>query len=1257
MGWDTLHPELDFILNLKRLLLGTWREDQGVGAPAAHAHMSELPRLLLLWFLSFFVSPGLLRYFFAWICLILGPLGIYFLTKRLLPRRLNLSIRKRAAFIAALSYLCNLGTVQHFHVFFEMFATQYAALPFLMLTAVRAVSLSRAGDYACFFFLAAISAPMAYAPHLWWAFFIGFAVWLFTWAFLENSLIKARRAALLLGLSTAANAYWLLPHLHYVFSGRGAQVALSKIHSLFSPEAFLHNAAYGTLRNLLLLRNYLFDWLYFDSFQGKFKMLLWEWFRQLQNWELFALALAGTSLLGIPLSRRARLYPLFAYFSVMLLCAFMLINANPPFAWIFRRLQENYPMFAEGLRFPFTKFSILWMVGLSLFLSEALAVMFKFCVALTRPWGRIPVECTFVLIATAIVGYGAPLFKGGLFSPAITTPLPDHYRQLFAFMRTQPQQARAVLFPLHTLQGWEYHSWGFQGAGFLWFGMPQPLLTRDFDRWSRHNEAFYREAVAALYACPPLPADLDPAVSNCYKRCARKLNRILQKYETTFVLIDKSIIDPQNRSAHSLLRFRESELMLKLTSWVKIFERGPLSVWRKKEGRGSPSSFISVPPYYRRALVPGEFLLSDPAYDHLGDYIQAQTGGEGTVRSFPFADLMREELTHWSLRSSTGGAKKLSFPRRIELSGGKGGSLIEFPGFKPGEGVPFLIQFRRRGKDLVLQVLPAYRLHFAGRNVRPHALLRMRIQLPRKGKGDFWLAALGRLLRIPATTAQRRVFSSFRVSERIEIAILSSPLLPSVRPAIPVYKQRVWRCRYQEGVSRQRTPRTRTGRLRTSWGQIPICLRVPIKARDREDMLLISLPIRGAQSVLSHACLKLVGRDQKNCGVYRIENPEDTHSSPHLDLLAMGYPASQAAYLELEAYVLNKRRRRARTFPVPPPEIRWKESLFRFSVGGAIWRRIMRPRPVSAAQPIKDVVLSLTLGEHMPLVFHRIGKATCFRANAKYSCRRPSILGSFPALFEAKQGAVYAEPLTFPFLNPNMSALIHIRGDKLHGRGLKFVVGDQNHLAPLDLQHLAHRRGFEDLLRIPSRPAYRGSALLLIIQNRSIGGIPSINKLEHISLFDAPFDWAARISIPPRSEPISDGKLKNAAALIEARRLGGTHYSALVYVQSSSGKAPALITLAQGYEQGWQAWGIPHASAPLVPLVWIVPWLMGERLEHVTFNGWANGWLLPKEAQGEWRIEMVYVPQYLQWIGFFVFVVALLQVVGRLCALRVIWRT
>ena len=129
-SWDTLHPELNFPLNFKRLIFGVWRAEQGLGAAAGHSHMADLPRVFILWLLHFILPLSTLRYSYIFLCLILGPLGIYHLTKYLFKK-------SQLALLAALAYIFNLATVQIFYVPFEMFPTQYASLPWIILLSLK----------------------------------------------------------------------------------------------------------------------------------------------------------------------------------------------------------------------------------------------------------------------------------------------------------------------------------------------------------------------------------------------------------------------------------------------------------------------------------------------------------------------------------------------------------------------------------------------------------------------------------------------------------------------------------------------------------------------------------------------------------------------------------------------------------------------------------------------------------------------------------------------------------------------------------------------------------------------------------------------------------------------------------------------------------------------------------------------------------------------------------------------------------------
>ena len=78
-GWDNLHPEFDFGLNIKRSIFAVWQEYQGVGLLGGMAHAADLPRQIFLLFLSLFLPLNSLRYIWTFIMLFVGSAGAYFL--------------------------------------------------------------------------------------------------------------------------------------------------------------------------------------------------------------------------------------------------------------------------------------------------------------------------------------------------------------------------------------------------------------------------------------------------------------------------------------------------------------------------------------------------------------------------------------------------------------------------------------------------------------------------------------------------------------------------------------------------------------------------------------------------------------------------------------------------------------------------------------------------------------------------------------------------------------------------------------------------------------------------------------------------------------------------------------------------------------------------------------------------------------------------------------------------------------------------
>ncbi len=573
-GWDTLHPEFDLKTAFARVLNGVWRADQGLGAVAGHSHMAELPRIIFLWIESLLFPLAFLRYSYFFLMLIAGILGMFFLTKKIIGRKNGSSI----AFLSGLTYLANLGTVQIFIVPFEMFAVQYAALPWILITATRFLSQGKLKDLFFFFLIIIAASPMAYAATLWYAFFICFT--LFILIFAGKNQVK--RALLLIGTTILLNLYWILPNVYFTVT-HARQVQQSKVNQLFSPEAFAKNQEFGTITNVPILKSFLFDWQLVNPKTHQFEEVMARWESHLAHpaIQAFGYLVFVLALFGIIQSFRRRNRIGIAMLPLFVIPFFFLLNGTFPINRLFDAIGTVSPILKEALRFPFTKFSILFMVAISFYVGQGLAFIFNRFKSLSK---GIVISYT---IASLI--YFLPAFQGNLIHPAMRVTIPNEYFAMFDWFRKQNPDGRVALLPIYTFWGWTYYSWGlpasgyagrqlqagYQGAGFLQFGIPQPIMDRDYNRWSTYNELYQREMSYAIYSQnPTIIADL------------------LAKYHIQWILLDRSVISPGNEDS-SLLLWRIPALLEQTgqVTLVKIFGND-LSIYKVTENNSIQSTTI-----------------------------------------------------------------------------------------------------------------------------------------------------------------------------------------------------------------------------------------------------------------------------------------------------------------------------------------------------------------------------------------------------------------------------------------------------------------------------------------------------------------------------------------------------------------------------------------------------------------------------------------------------------------------------------------
>jgi len=109
-------------------------------------------------------------------------------------------------------------------------------------------------------------------------------------------------------------------------------------------------------------------------------------------------------------------------------------------------------------------------------------------------------------------------------------------------------------------------------------------------------------------------------------------------------------------------------------------------------------------------------------------------------------------------------------------------------------------------------------------------------------------------------------------------------------------------------------------------------------------------------------------------------------------------------------------------------------------------------------------------------------------------------------------------------------------------------------------------------------------------------------------------------------QPSSELTLTNLTSLSRRWKKDTYQYGG----QVSNSNDICLVTLSQGYHQGWVA--VTLSDFKVLP--------------HVQYNGWANAWLLPK---GQSSIMIFFVPQLLNTIGYVVLGIAGVWFMKTIC--------
>lgn len=589
-GWDNLHPEFNFLANIKRAFFGVWQEYQGLGTIGGMGLAADLPRQIILFIASVVVPNSILRYAFHFSMLGVGAVGAYLFIKDMVLYRFDEEAKRRASFLGALFYLFNLATVQMFYVPFEPFSAHFGFLPWLFYANIHFVRMKDQKSLLFLFLINLLAVMQNSVATFFYVYLAMLAILLFVVWRIQK---RAREVIIALIILISVNAFWLFPNIYYVFNKTGEHI-IAKTNLMATEDDFLMNKKYGNLQNSMLLKGFWFDNKQL-TVDGKIQYQMGVWREHLQNPFISAIgySLFIVCVLGIFIAIKKRLWGGIFLLPIFLI-SFTILSSDTPVFSFFASLFYKLPLFAQIFRFPFTKFAVLTAFLLSMYF--AVFSLFLFARMKQKRWKNF----LFFISTGLFTIYCFPIFSGKFFYDRNRLKIPQEYFAVFDFFKNQNPNERIANFPQTAYWEWTFYQWNYTGAGILWNGIAQPTLDRAFDAWGKENENYYHEVSYAVYS------------GN-----AQLFRNIVDKYQIRWLLIDESTVNPNSAKATDIGKLRE---MISKFEDIQLVKRiGTIEIYqvssrdKVKDYLFLASNPVSVNPY--------QWNNNDVAFEEGGNYI------------------------------------------------------------------------------------------------------------------------------------------------------------------------------------------------------------------------------------------------------------------------------------------------------------------------------------------------------------------------------------------------------------------------------------------------------------------------------------------------------------------------------------------------------------------------------------------------------------------------------------------------------------
>jgi len=553
---DNYSPELNPKLSFSRYLQSpAWRGYRVLGF-ASESEQSDLFRSGIFIALETFLPSWLIGQFFYLLSILIGSLSIGSLTKKLIKKSKLKEYSNWAYLISGIIYFSTLWTMWLLYQNMAPYISNFAFLPLLLLCIYRYIDKEKVKNAFLLFIVSILFSSTFVIATLFIVDFI--FIFLFTVFILLNKTDSfkdfLKRGLSTLGIFLITQLFWILPFIHYTLSASG-DIIDSYTNRTITASVIDLETEMQTISNSARLYNRTL----FDMKDDAYVFPMAEVFNSYDFYKVLGLLPGFFAVLGLIFGLIKKNYKLLFWVLIALASLFLIKVLNPPFASLFKFMQENIPLFKQVFRWPFSKLGLIYLISISILSTFGIIYFAHFLSSFVNRkfLKRFLTLSFFVLVIVFQLIYSEYLFVGHTFPKRATVSIPQEYSELGDYLKEEDSTGRIYYAPPSNNNYFREYEWGFWGSQFISYIIPNPMMDISLAIGSKVGE------------------DAMLRISNVVRSGDKEeFLSLMHRYDVKYILFDRSIVeqgysfDTPHKEARKLF-----------ASFKSIWESGDLTLY------------------------------------------------------------------------------------------------------------------------------------------------------------------------------------------------------------------------------------------------------------------------------------------------------------------------------------------------------------------------------------------------------------------------------------------------------------------------------------------------------------------------------------------------------------------------------------------------------------------------------------------------------------------------------------------------------